>query len=341
MRSWWSAVLKKRSSLNTSYCYLRRLYCETLTSNKREFYNDEQTATPFQSVETSPVLKLNERHQKRILSVLNDLSAKTLCSLTEMESTQSLVKNILEYRLKNGKISSVNELLKANVGSYECLQSMCKELQPLELLYTHFCHPGLLERQIEKLQSIVVIDINVTKSVTWIKVNRQLEVEDWNHVFLSEELTVNLFDHVSHHQMIKAALAEIPGGCVYIIREPVRKYRKQNLYKYDKEDLYNSMLRSIFMTMLRARIETEDSDVQVVDIKRIPDIYKTDIVKHFGAAYVNNYKLLRKTMNENQPDILKIQLESFPELHDITLREQHASVALLANSFYKLVLCDR
>ncbi|XP_033733190.1 uncharacterized protein LOC117322410 [Pecten maximus] len=324
-----------RSPIYRSYSYLKRLYCEKLQSaNQRKFCDDKQTAHTFPRDQTLPML--NENHRSNILSIINDLPEKQFRSLKEMQTKQSLAENILKFRFKNGKISDVNELIKNNVASFECLQNVCTELQSLELLHQDFCYPGLLRRQIENLQSIVVIDIETLRSVSWIKVNRQLEVEDWSHAMLIENPNIKISDHVFHHNVAKAAVSRIPKGCIYIVRDTSLQFRNDKLVKA-KDELHYRVMHSVFMTVLKSSLEEKDSDVYVVDMKKIPDIYDTLVVKYFDITHVNNYKLL-KDVRKN-PDLFRIQMTSFPNIHHL-LHDQYACVALLANSFCKLVLCN-
>ncbi|XP_033730229.1 uncharacterized protein LOC117319545, partial [Pecten maximus] len=186
------------------------------------------------------------------------------------------------------------------------------------------------------LQSIVVIDIETLRSVSWIKVNRQLEVEDWSHAMLIENPNIKISDHVFHHNVAKAAVSRIPKGCIYIVRDTSLQFRNDKLVKA-KDELHYRVMHSVFMTVLKSSLEEKDSDVYVVDMKKIPDIYDTLVVKYFDITHVNNYRLLMDV--RKNPDLFRIQMTSFPNIHHL-LHDQYACVALLANSFCKLVLCN-
>ncbi|XP_069122954.1 uncharacterized protein [Argopecten irradians] len=328
----WRKMKRLRSPINRSYNCLQRLYSEKVAlTHQQEF--DKQTGNQSPRNPTLPTIQ----HQNDILSIINDLPEKLLRSLKEMECKQTLVENILKFRFKNGKISELNDLIENKITTFECLQAMCTDLKYVELLHKDFCFPGLLQRQIQNLQSLVVIDIETLMSVSWIKVNRDGEVENWDHAMLIEDPKVKMSDHVLHYQLAKAAVARIPKGCMFVIRDTSRLFQKTKLTN-SMDELHYKVMYSVFMTVLKSSLEKDTSEVYVVDMKKLPDIYNTDVVKHFDIRYMNSYKYLKSLMRH---DDLGIQLPSVPDFTEAHLKEQYASVALLANSFYKLVLCDR
>ncbi|XP_033733206.1 uncharacterized protein LOC117322412 isoform X1 [Pecten maximus] len=346
-----------------SYSCLKRLYCVKLTSNQKEIHGGQQIPAPIHdgqqmtihtpapihdgqqmtihTEKSSPKLMLDAKHEKKVLSFLNGVTEKSVLLMKGMKLDQALVTDIMNFRSRNAKICDVNDLLKADVVSFVHLQSLCTELKKTYVQHNIFCYPELSRKKTKNLQSIVVIDIENLRSVSWIKVNRQLEVKDWGHATLVPDPDQRRFDHAFLYDVAKAALPEIPRGCSYIIKETGSETLKRN--KLSSQAIHIRILRSIFTTLLKLKVyEVDESSVHTVNMHVMPEIYSS-VGKWFH--YVSNCEILKQGLDGKLEKTFVLQIPTkllvqYNNICDDLLQEQYASVALLANSFYKLVLCD-
>ncbi|XP_060076514.1 uncharacterized protein LOC132556142 [Ylistrum balloti] len=304
---------------------LRCLHCVKPVTNQEEIHDDKQTLDPIHTDKTSSILKSEAKHEK-VFSFLNNVCEKGFQTMKGIESKQSFS----DFR-------SRNDFLKASVVRFERLQYLYTELKKSRPKTAKFCFPALSKKKIEKLKSIVVIDIDTVKSVTWIKVNRQLEVEDWNHAMLIPQM--NMFNNVFLYDMAKSAVSKIPSGCIYIIRE--RDQSRKQKKGFSSMELHYRTLRSIFTTLLKLKAEVEDDpNVYVVNMWTMPEIYKSGGYWSFRDS---NCEILQKAKDRKLDGtfVLHMQpnlLAQYNSVEDSNLQEQYASVALLANSFNVLVL---
>ncbi|XP_069122953.1 transcription elongation factor, mitochondrial-like [Argopecten irradians] len=322
-----------------TYSCLKRLYCIKLTPNNKEIHDDRQVPADPVYIPL-PKLVVDAAHEKRVLRLLNSIkeNKKNVQVAKGIKLEESLVTDIVNFRSKNGKIGEVKDLLKANVVSFEHLQSLCTEVLRKTTQNSTFCYPAISSEKIKSLQSLVVIDLNL-QSASWIKVNRDGKVDDWSHVSLNSTKIFRKFDHSFLYEVARSTLHQIPEGCCYIVKETMPKVGRN--FTLHSMEIYSRVLRSIFMTLLKLKMEDMDEpNVHSVNVQKMPDIYNSS---GNWFRYNANCDILKQSLDGELLNMWMLQIQpTFLDKYNTTspdrLREQCASVALLANCFYNLVL---
>ncbi|XP_064594624.1 transcription elongation factor, mitochondrial-like isoform X2 [Liolophura sinensis] len=280
----------------------------------------------------------------------NILDCFNKCSETELMFTKQLNKvkasAVVSYRSKYGNFDNLSTVLKVPGIGILGLQKLCstlkdknalavQKLKHLSAVETVRCYPNLAKSECKAVDSIISLELQADR-LSWVKMNRDLEVEQWRQSVLFDK-PYPRFDHVIYLNQVQDFVSSLPSCSLYTLEN--KQLRVPSL-KVVPLIVNLKCLETMLITVL-------NNDVSDAKKHRVHLIKPTMISRYFnllvGGERVSGQHVVRDILlgqSEIVTDVvIPAKLRDSYFRHESFEQERLSSCLLQAIAFLKLIVC--
>lgn len=293
-----------------------------------------------------------QRHNQKLLDSFfaEDIRMKLLnffnrCKEPDLQCSKYLdnsdAREIVQFRKNHGEFETLSCLLKVPDINISKMHVACSELQSKDLTevlqnsgsktYKKIKpYPKMTFEQCQEVESLIAIDVQSDR-LTWAKINRNLDVLDWQQTLLFDK-SYQIYDHIVYSSKISEFLESLPETSIYVME---KKSHKVTHIRYVK---YISNLR-ILEAVIATMFNSKDLDkVFIIRSQPISNLFHLNV----GGERISGKNIIKDIISGKpvvgEDIVVPAYVANNYNRADSTQQEKFADVLLLGLAFYKLVI---
>lgn len=279
----------------------------------------------------------------------NILDCFNKSSITELMATKNLNKqkssSLIVHREKFGEFTSITDISKVPGMGMIGLQKLCNILKNVnyeklredaEKMTTEDVkvQPNLSKDMCKSIESLVSIDIQADR-ITWLKMNRDLHIDDWQQVKIFNKPYMK-YEHNVYFEKVMEAVNKIPAADIYTLEKMLYRYSNLRVVPFV---LNLRIIEAMLVSILNKNFK-EDHTHRVYTIKpqAISKLFNLSI----GGERVSGQHIFRDIINKrSDPDLGVTMADNLSNQffqYDGIQQEKITCCLLQALAVYKLVI---
>lgn len=284
-----------------------------------------------------------DEEKRNILECFNKSSIMELMATKNLNKQKS--SSVVSHREKFGEFTCLTDISKVPGFGLIALQKLCNILKRVtheqlkESVHKMTAEvvksqPNLSKEKCKSIQNIVAMDIQADR-ITWLKMSRDLHVDDWQQVKIFNKPYVK-YEPAVYIEKMTEVVNNLPSAGIYTLENKIYRYPSLRVVPF----VFNlRIIEAMLVSMLNKNFNTDCTHrVYTIKPQAISKLFNLSI----GGERVSGQHIFRDIINKkSDPDLgvtMSNHLSSQFFQYDGIQQEKITCCLLQALTFYKLII---